>query len=185
MIKVRGSRYFDSVRVVLACAVLASCAGLQRGKIAIVDSDFDAIAEIALKKIDPRETIAKIVVPADADPRARKALSRLRTVVTLAQVPSSNELILPNGYFLLRTFRVEMDGALFEGQIGPVTRKLTKANLQDCGRIYSVPLFLRESDWYNPNYKVATCDEQRVWWPADEAPPETALAPQQGKPPQR
>ena len=182
MIKVRISRYFDSVRVILACVVLASCAGLQRGKLIIVDSDFDAIAEMSLKKIDPHETITAIVVPADTDPRARKALSRLRTVVTPAQVPASSDVILPSGYFLLHTFRVELDGAMFEGQMGPVTRKLTKANLQDCGRIYSVPLFLKDSDWYNPNYKVATCDEKRIWWPADEMPPEEAPAPQQGKP---
>lgn len=180
MAKVHGSRYW--IGAVFVCALSVSCAGLQRGKFTIVDRDFDAIAEMSLKKIDPHETITTIVVPADTDPRARKALSRLRTVVTPAQVPASNDVILPSGYFLLHTFRAELDGALFEGQMGPVTRKLTKANLQDCGRIYSVPLFLKDSDWYNPNYKVATCDEKRIWWPADETPPNEALTPQQNKP---
>lgn len=116
----------------LACALLVSCAGLQRGKFAIVDSDFDAIAEMSLKKIDPHETITTIVVPADADPRARKALSRLRTVVTPAQVPSSNDVVLPSGYFLLHTFRVELDGAVFEGQMGPVIARVQFSSAPRC-----------------------------------------------------
>jgi hypothetical protein len=155
----------------VAALTLAGCAGLQRAKFDIVESDFDLIAEASLKKIDPHDTITTIVVPTDADPRARKAVGRLHPVVTPAQVQSTNDLLLPGGYFLLRTFRVELDGAMFEGQLGPVTRNLTKANLQDCGKIYSVPFFLREGDWFTPNYKVSTCDEKRIWWPADEAPP--------------
>ena len=159
---------------IFAVLILAGCAGLQRAKFDIVESDFDLIAEASLKKIDPHGTITTIVVPADADPRARKALSRQHPVMEQAQLRSSNDLLLPDGYFLLRTFRVELDGALFEGQLGPVTRKLTKANLEDCGKIYSVPFFLREGDWFTPNYKVSTCDEKRIWWPADEAPPADA-----------
>ncbi|MBS1998381.1 MAG: hypothetical protein JSS86_18785 [Cyanobacteria bacterium SZAS LIN-2] len=162
--------------------MLAGCAGLQRAKFDIVDSDFDVIAEASLKKIDPRDTITTIVVPADTDPRARKALSRLHPVVAPAQVQVSSDLLLPGGYFLLHSFRVELDGALFEGQLGPVTRHLTQANLQDCGKMYSVPFFLRDGDWYTPNYKVSTCDEKRIWWPADEAPPPEAKIPQSTQP---
>lgn len=167
---------------ILAAFLLAGCAGLQRAKFDIFQSDFDSIAEASLKKIDPHDGITTIVVPVDADPRARKALSRLHAVVAPAQVRPSNDLLLPGGYFLLRGFRVELDGALFEGQLGPVTRNLTQANLQDCGRIYSVPFFLRDGDWYTPNYKVSTCDEKRIWWPADQAPPADVRPGQETKP---
>lgn len=177
-----ASRFGRHVGCVLVTLLLAGCAGMQRAKFDIFQSDFDSIAEASLKKIDPRDTITTIVVPADADPRALKALSRLHPVVAQAQVRSSNDLLLPGGYFLLHSFRVELDGALFEGQLGPVTRKLTQANLQDCGKIYSVPFFLREGDWFTPNYKVSSCDEKRIWWPADEAPPADVQPRQETKP---
>lgn len=177
-----AGRFGKHVCWIFSALALAACAGLQHAKFDIVESDFDLIAQASLKKIDPHEAITTIVVPADTDPRARKALSRLRPVVGSAQMPPSSDLLLPGGYFLIRTFRVELDGALFEGQLGPVTRNLTKANLQDCGRIYSVPFFLRDGDWFTPNYKVSTCDEKRIWWPVDEPPPPDVQIPQETKP---
>ncbi len=170
------------IGLILACVLLAGCAGLQRGKFNIVDSDFDAIAEVSLKKIDPHGAITTIVVAENVDPRARKALARLHPIIAPAAVPRSNELLLPAAYFLLHSFRVELDGAVFEGQLGPVSRRLTKADLPDCGKIYSVPFFLNGADWFNPNYKVAGCDEKRIWWPADEAPPTAVQALQEAKP---
>jgi len=166
---------FPRLSFALCCALggfLLGCAGLQRGKFSIVDRDFELIAETSLKKIDPHRDIIAIVTPSDIDPRARKALAGLRPLIAPDQVPASNESVLPQGYFLLQAFRVELDGAVFEGQLGPITRKLTKAALPDCGKIYSVPFFLNGTDWFNPNYKVTTCDERRVWWPAGEAPPQ-------------
>lgn len=163
---------FPRLLLALCCTLgglLLGCAGLQRGKLSIVDSDFELIAETSLKKIDPHH---EIVAPSDIDSRARKALAGLRPLIAPDHVPASNEWVLPQGYFLLQAFRVELDGAVFEGQLGPVARKLTKAALPDCGKIYSVPFFLNGADWFNPNYKVTTCDERRVWWPAGEAPPQ-------------
>ncbi len=146
---------------------------MQRSKPQVTEKDFELIAEVSLKKIDPHNTIATIVLPDDVDPRARKALARVHPVIASAQLHTPGDLVLPNGYFRLLTFNVDLEGSMFEGQLGPVTSTLTKANLADCGKIYSVPFFLRDADWYTPNYKVSSCDERRQWWPVDEAPPTT------------
>ncbi len=159
---------------------LAACDGTQLKQerrlrnFRVTADDFNVIAEAAFKRIDPQENIKLIVVPATLDPRAVAALQRVRQVATFTPAsPAANEL-LPAGHFLVRKFEIDASdaepSASIEGQLGPVTRTLTAANLPDCGKIYSIAYFLRGGDWYNPSYKVETCAESRHWVPVDAVP---------------
>lgn len=147
---------------------LIGCASWSRGKILISERDFNDIAEASLKRIDPGESITAIVVPSSLDPRAQQALARLHRTIPASQVHESGDIVLPAGYFLVQEFHVDLDGAVLKGQLGPVARKMTTANLPDCGKIYEVPFILDRGEWFNPNYKVSTCNESRQWWPADD-----------------
>jgi hypothetical protein len=170
--------------VVLAAAALliVGCDGMKLKQarrlkdFSVSADDFNQIAEATFALIDPKKNITTIVIPPTLDLRAIAALKRVRPVTAFVPVAPTAVEILPAGYFLVRTFTIVGDDAqaqaTIEGQLGPVTRTMTAANLPDCGTIYSVVFFLTGGDWFNPSYMVETCAESRHWTPIDAQQPQ-------------
>jgi hypothetical protein len=154
--------------ILVLSALIASCNIPHRQGLEVEEADFGLIARAAFKLIDPKEEIKTIVVPAGTDPRARKALAGMHTVISPAQVPKSSTYVLPQGYFLLQSFTIENGEASLEGQVGPVTRALTAIDIPDCGKIYAVPFYLEGDAWIGRTYKVTDCSQSRHWVPVDE-----------------
>lgn len=163
-----------AIAVLVMLCFLAACDGMKyrqslRQNFVVEDGDFYSIGVYAFKLIDPKGEITTIVTPPNLDPRARAVLKKIAKLVPTA--PQSPDLLLPEGYFVLETFNIADGEAMLEGQLGPVTKKLTAAGLPDCGRNYSVSFYLVGGDWYSPSYKVRTCDQSRHWTPIDAASP--------------
>ena len=161
--------------------LIAACDGMQYrqerrvANFAISADDFDAIAQTTFALIDPKGEIKTIVISSPLDTRAIAALKRVRPVVPFAPASAATSEILPSGYFLVRTFSIgAVDAepeARIEGQLGPVTKTITPANIPDCGKIYSVAFVLKGGDWFSPSYKIETCAESRHWVPINASEP--------------
>ncbi|MEO7430903.1 MAG: hypothetical protein ABIR62_02540 [Dokdonella sp.] len=153
---------------------LSACNGLQYQQdkrmvnFQVTQRDFDAIAVVTFKQIDAKGDIATIVAPASLDPRARDALRRVHPIVATAPGAANT---LPAGYFLVRQFSVEEGEAHLDGQLGPVTARMTAANIPDCGKEYSIVFTIEGGDWVNHAYKASSCAESRHWVPADDPSP--------------
>ncbi|WP_347259879.1 hypothetical protein [Rudaea sp.] len=161
--------------VAIAAALLAACAGTTpRSAQTFVasESDFADIAAMSLKFVERTAPVTTIVLPANADPRVRAAMKRLRPVIPPDKVPASNTYRLPTGYFVLEAFEIDADGiATFEGQLGPVRKVPEPPATDDCGIRFSIPFALEGNDWTSHTLKKSVCWPKREWWPVDEAAP--------------
>jgi len=164
-----------TMRWIIACLLgccLAACNGTESRQarrmadFEVTQRDFDAIAVATFKLIDGRGGIATIVAPTSLDPRARKALANVHPTVAIAPGPAHT---LPAGYFLVKEFSVDEDGAQLDGQLGPVTGVMTVAGMPDCGKEYSVAFYIEGGDWVSHAYKTATCAQGRQWIPLEGA----------------
>lgn len=158
------------VAVLLSVMVLFGCSVTRNKKTFELNAnDFDSIAEETFKLIDPKGAITIVAIPAGLDPRAQAALGKQKKIVQQSQIPQSANVVLPQGYFSLKAFTVSIaDGeAEIDGQLGPVTRALTAANVPDCGKNYTVQFYLEDGDWVSHSYKLTTCDETLHWVPVD------------------
>ena len=163
----------SAILLFLIC-LLVACNGEQLRKdhkrdVPVNANDFNSIANRALELIDPKDAISAIVVPSDLDPRARAALAKMKTLVSVDKVPQSPQYTLPARFFALTTFSISVEdgSATFEGQLGPVARAMTAANMPDCGKIYTVAFYLDGDDWVSHAFKMGTCTESRHWTPID------------------
>lgn len=171
---------FRSMRAIvplLLLCLLVGCDGAKyrqsqhRENLDATEEDYFSLAQASFKLIDPKGAITTIVVPAELDPRARAALKKIAKLVSPSQIPSSQDYLLPAGYFSLQTFSIEDGQSNIEGQLGPVTPSITAAGLPDCGKNYTVVFFLEGLDWVSHSYKITTCTESRHWVPVDAAAP--------------
>jgi hypothetical protein len=164
--------------IALSCIAVAACNGgayLQAKRMAdfhVTQRDFDAIAIATFKQIDAHGAIATIVAPTSLDPRAREALKAVHPVVSAAPGAVGT---LPAGYFLVREFAIEDGEAHLQGQLGPVTGRMTAANIPDCGKEYEIAFAIEGGDWANHGYKMSTCAQSRQWVPVDEGVPSPRL----------
>src|SRR5689334_12997685 len=135
-------RLFETLLLGSVALVVSACDGTQLKQdrrlrnFTVTADDFNVIADAAFKRIDPQEQIKVIVVPATLDPRALAALKRVRRVAPFEPAAPAATELLPAGYFLIRKFEIDATdtepSASIEGQLGPVTRTMTAANLPDC-----------------------------------------------------
>ena len=161
------------VTVLFFVCLAAGCANYTyRKNFEVEDQDFHSIAVATFKLIDPQGTITTVVMPPDIDPRARAALKKMKALISAAEIPQSRNYVLPEGYFVLQTFEIADGEAMIAGQLGPVTRSLTAANIPDCGKIYTVAFYVQGADWVSHSYKIETCTESRHWVPIDAAQPQ-------------
>jgi len=163
-----------TVAVLTACLLAACSATTPRSALKFVatESDFADIAAMSLKFVERTAPVSTIVLPANADPRVRAALKRLRPLTSPDKVPSSDVYQLPAGYFVLQTFEIDADGiASFEGQLGPVRKVPEPPATDDCGIRFSIPFALEGNDWASHTLKKSVCWPKREWWPVDEAAP--------------
>jgi hypothetical protein len=155
--------------------LLIGCASLtprSSQKFVVADSDFGDIAEASLKLVERTASVTTIVLPADADPRVRAALKRLRPVISADKIPPSETYKLPAGYFVVNTFDIDADGvATFEGQLGPVRKVPEPPATDDCGTLFSIPFAQQGGDWASHTLKKSVCWPKREWWPANEVRP--------------
>lgn len=156
----------------LTAMLIAGCAHYNyRPNFKVEDYDFYALAKVGLDKIDPDGRISTVAVPSGLDPRIRSAyerlkhLKRLTGVISASEIPQSPGYKLPPGYFRLEEFTIQNRIAEIKGQVGPVTRKMTGANMPDCGRIYTIIFTIESDDWVSHAYKVEQCDKSRHWTP--------------------
>ena len=154
----------------LACAFIAACAQLlprDRSEFQVENQDFELIAEASLKMIERTHRVAAFVVPSDVDSRARKALQKLRPVVTPNELPKSSDLAVPDEYFVVEHFTIEDAVAQVEGQIGPITKAAEGKNLPGCGLCFSMAFFWEIKEWRSHSYKILDCAQTRSWTPVD------------------
>lgn len=160
---------------IVVVVLLAGCVGLtprSAQKFVANDSDFADIAEASLKFVERTAPVTTIVLPTNADPRARAALKRLRPVVSPDKIPVSTTYKLPAGYFVLQAFDIDADGiATFEGQLGPVRSVPEPPATDDCGILFSIPFALEGNDWASHTLKKSVCWPKREWWPVDADQP--------------
>lgn len=159
----------------LALCCLAGCDGTkyrqsQTRTTAVEDGDFSLLAEAGFKQIDPKGEIKMFIIAAKIDPRAREALKKIAKILPQNQAEQIAECAVPEGVFIVREFSIDDGIATIDGTLGPVTCKMTAANLPDCGRNFTMQFFLQGLDWVNPSYKVRTCEQRRNWTPVDAAP---------------
>lgn len=159
----------------IAACLLAACAGTtprSAQKFVATESDFSDIAAESLKFVERTTPVTTIVLPANADPRVRAALKRLRPLISADKVPVSDTYKLPTGYFVLEVFEIDSEGiATFEGQLGPVRKVPEPPATDDCGIHFSIPFALEGNDWASHTLKKSVCWPKREWWPVDEAAP--------------
>ncbi len=161
-----------SATVMFLICLLGACNGTQfrqgqKRDFPVNANDFSSIANRAFELIDPKDAISMIVVPSGIDPRARAALGKMKTLVSADKVPQSAEYTLPAGFFSVTIFSISVEdgSATFEGQLGPMGRAMTAANMADCGKIYTVDFYLEGDDRVSHAFKMATCSESRHWTP--------------------
>lgn len=133
----------------------------------VADADFGLIAAAALRLVERTRPVTTIVIGADLDPRALIALRRLRPLARRADVPRTPELALPGGYFVVEAFGIDEDEALFEGQLGPVTREAEGKNVPGCGLRFAVAFYWELTSWANHSCKILDCAKTRSWTPID------------------
>jgi len=156
--------------LLLLVAALCACAQLvprDNAHFKVEDSDFGLIAAAGLRLVERTATVTTFVVDTGLDPRAAVALKRLRPVMRRSDVSSSAELALPDGYFVVENFAIEEETAMFEGQLGPVTRSAENRNLPGCGLRFSVAFYWQVTSWANHSYKIIDCAKTRSWTPVD------------------
>lgn len=158
---------------ILLCCSLLGCNGMQAKQdkrmqnFEATQQDFDSIARATFKLIDAKGEVNVIVAPTSLEPRALKALRGVHPTEPAA--PGADTL--PAGYFRVKAFNIEDGEAHLDGQLGPVTGRMTAANMPDCGKEYSVAFYIEGGDWVNHAYKSTTCSESRHWVPLDEKSP--------------
>ncbi|HEX7917284.1 MAG TPA: hypothetical protein VF497_16160 [Rudaea sp.] len=161
--------------MLVACLLLAACSVTtprSAQKFVATESDYADIAAMSLKFVERTAPVSTIVLPANADPRVRAALKRLRPLITPDKVPASDTYKLAPGYFALQTFDIDAEGiATFEGQLGPVRKVPELPATDDCGIRFSIPFALEGNDWASHTLKKSVCWPKREWWPVDEAAP--------------
>ena len=164
--------------LLLLVAALCACAQLvprDSAHFKVEDSDFSLVAAAALRLVERTAAVTTFVIDAGLDPRAVAALKRLRPVMRRNDVLPSAELALPDGYFVIENFSIEDDTAMFEGQLGPITRSAENRNLPGCGLRFSVAFYWQVTSWANHSYKVIDCAKTRSGavqatcgnWPGD------------------
>jgi hypothetical protein len=163
-----------AVTLILICC-LAACDGAkyrqsQTRANPVEDGDFSLLAEAGFKQIDPHGEIKTFLIATKMDPRAREALKRIAKILPQNQAEQIGECAVPEGTFIVREFSIEDGVATIDGTLGPVTCKMTAANLPDCGKNFTMQFFLQGLDWVNPSYKIRTCEQRRNWTPIDAAP---------------
>lgn len=156
--------------MLLLGAAVTACAQLvprDSANFKVEDADFGLIAAAALRLVERTAPVTTIVVDTALDPRALAALKRLRPLIRRSEVPRSAELALPAGYFVVENFAIDDDTAMFEGQLGPVTRSAENKNLPGCGLRFSMAFYWQVTSWANHSYKILDCAKTRSWTPVD------------------
>lgn len=111
-----------------------------------VQHDFDLVALAAVQQFEggavaSYKSTMVYVVPPSADPRAHRALAKLRTVIEI--VPQSDDYVLFRGYVRVTKFTVDGDTATFSGTRGPVPRHATL----NCGTSEDMQFVRVNSEW--------------------------------------
>lgn len=165
-------RMIETATCLFLLCLMSGCAHYQwRPNFKVENSDFFLLAKASLAKIDPNGAISTVVLPRNIDPRVRAAFEtikrtrRIERIIKPAEIPQSAQYTLPPGYFVLKEFEIQYRVAEIEGQVGPVTRNITKAHMLDCGKTYTIMFGIESGDWVSHSYKVVTCDESRDWSP--------------------
>ena len=137
---------------ILAFICLAAACASERSR---PDRDFVSVAEASLKVIEERRGPVTIVVPPEIDMTARIALESLRNVISPNAVPQSESFELPEGYFLLKTFRIVGNEAQIEGTLCPLPRSTT--GMMGCGSLLKIPLHRVKGNWVQLGYQRTLC----------------------------
>ena len=118
ILKYRGSMHSykpsTASHLTAACMLLALLVGCAEP----TTSDFNAVAEIAIRSIENGRPPLTYVLSEESDPRARTAIAALRDVVSVADVPKRQGVVLPGGYALLRGFLVRRTDATVSVLVG-------------------------------------------------------------------
>lgn len=124
------------------------------------------IASYSLKLIEQIGPVTTFIVPANLDAQARKALTDLRPVIDVENMPSSGDYSQPKGYFLVQTFSMDKTDAAFEGKLGPVLKPGLPGYEDNCGTTFIIPFEAEDKEkvtvWANHSYKFQVCSSTNV-----------------------
>ena len=81
-------------------------------------SDYDSIAEAAIRSIENGGASLTYVLPDESEPRVRAAIGARRAVIKPADLPWRDGVKLPAGYALLEGFVVKSDDATVSVLVG-------------------------------------------------------------------
>ena len=130
------------------------------------------IASYSLKLIERIGPVTTFVVPANLDAQARKALTDLRPVVDVENMPSSGDYSQPKGYFLVQTFSMDKTDAAFEGKLGPVLKTGLPGYEDNCGTTFIIPFEAEDKEkvkvWASHSYKFQVCSSTNVIVPVGQ-----------------
>lgn len=130
------------------------------------------IARFSLKAIERVGPVTTFVVPANLDAQARTALTDLRPVIDVENMPSSGDYSQPKGYFLVRRFTMDKTDAAFEGKLGPVLKPGLPGYEDNCGTTFIIPFEAEDEAkvkvWANHSYKTQVCSSTNFIVPGGE-----------------
>jgi hypothetical protein len=129
-----------------ACLGLgASCGTAQTTR--RVDYLGAARAGIARVEQMSRTRSVVLVVPERIDSASRSVLCELRRCVRPAEVPATDLYLLPEGYFVIKEFRVNGNEGVLAGVLGPGLRPRMDREAPGSGTRYRVELARPYAEW--------------------------------------
>jgi hypothetical protein len=146
-----GTRIRSFLGITLVASIAAGCAST-----GVSQSERRAIVKAGLGVVE-RSMPGVFVIPDAADQETRAVLCQLRRCIPRAAVRSSEEYVVPLGYFVFKELRISGDEAEFSGTLGPIERP--KRGIDGgCGHGYRVRLHRNpDGQWLAGAYDLLVC----------------------------
>jgi len=152
----------SSMPLVLALGAQLGCSARNAPPVPRVPTDREQILAVVLDffehKIVRPVPISTFLVTDGLDRLTRDAASRLRPVITRADIPVSNPYVTPPGHLVLSRLALDVDSATVEAGIGPVAKSKPGEPSLDCGDGFT--LFMSRNaagHWQIDRHTVVVC----------------------------
>ena len=152
----------SSMALALAFGAQLGCSARSAPPVPRVPTDREQILAVVLDffehKIVRPVPISTFLVTDGLDRLTGDAASRLRPVITRADIPLSNPYVTPPGHLVLSRLTLDVDSATVEAGIGPVAKGKPGELSLDCGDGFT--LFMSRNaagHWQIDRYRVVVC----------------------------
>jgi hypothetical protein len=104
-----------------------------------------------------RTRINRVVAAGTLDPEMRDLLQNVGGATRLDLVPETEELSLPEGYFVVKTFDLQAGRGTLSGLLGPVPKPRPGVPLLACGTTYRIALSKVSGEWKANIVGITVC----------------------------